>query len=89
MSDMKPQLTINIAAIRNDATVITSQAPSWLAAVTEVLRWADDPFYTLHGQKPIEHVYLSAGERLERHTVTSLREDLKAGRVPDLVDSRA
>jgi hypothetical protein len=90
LSNPTPPVTINIAAVRNDATVITGQADSWYAAVTEVLRWADDPFYSLHGQKPIEVVFLSAGQRrLERHTVASLRADLTELRVPDAPRARA
>lgn len=62
--------TINITAVKNNALTITSQAEGWDAAVNEVCRWLDDPFYSREG---IRAIYLSDGLSLEVHDVDSIR----------------
>ena len=72
--------SISILAVTSSCTAITSQLPSWSAAVTEVLEWAES---IREGQELLGPVFFldtrDPDGDVEVHTVESLRRDREAG----------
>jgi len=72
--------SISILAVTSSCTAITSQLPSWSAAVTEALEWAES---TRKGQELLGPVFFfdtrDPEGKVEAHTVESLRRDRDLG----------
>jgi len=72
--------SISILAVTSSCTSISSERPSWSAAVTAVLEWAE---VTREGQELLGPVFFRDTRdpegKVEAHTVESLRRDREAG----------
>jgi hypothetical protein len=76
---MKP--TLNVVLVRRNGMAVTFTTTGWKRFAEMVLDEVESSKKL--GWPPIEQVFVSAGERLERHKVEDLRADLAAGRIPD------
>ena len=80
LSRYVPPPRINIVLVREDGLVTSGQADGWRNAAARAVEWADRN--NGQGLSPVARVFLSAGPKLEEHTVAGLRRDLAAGEVP-------